>query len=82
MEEIDKKILEFVDELIKQGKVENQLDFCFEIKIIPQQYSMIKTNEKRHFSLKHIQRMIDKFDLNPNFIFSKSNEMFVKKADK
>lgn len=82
MEEIDKKILEFVDELIKQGKVENQLDFCFEIKIIPQLYSMIKNNDKRHFSLKHIQRMIDKFDLNPNFIFSKSAEMFVKKVER
>jgi DNA-binding Xre family transcriptional regulator len=72
---IDKKILELIDYMIYNKHVRAVKHFCSEVEMLEQTISKIK-NGKAHFTTLHIESICRKFDVNANWIFNDSENIF------
>lgn len=75
MIEIDKKLLYLIDLLIFNKRVSSIADFCDEISMRPQNITKIK-NGNCHFTVEQIYNIIEKFAVNPNWVFSDDSNIF------
>lgn len=75
MQTTDKKILRLIDVLIFQNKVNREVDFCKEIGILQQTVSKIKKGDT-HFTVKHIETICNKYNVNANWIFGLDKKVF------
>ncbi|MBP1222600.1 helix-turn-helix domain-containing protein [Flavobacterium sp. 1355] len=75
MQKTDQRILRLIDVLIFQNKVNREIDFCREINILPQTVSKIKKGTN-HFTVTHIENIIEKYNVNANWIFGLDKKVF------
>jgi hypothetical protein len=75
MQKTDQRILRLIDVLIFQNKVNREIDFCREINILPQTVSKIKKGTN-HFTVTHIENIIQKYNVNANWIFGLDKKVF------
>lgn len=77
MIEINKRVFLIIDELKRLGIIDFDNDFCEAIGLLKQNLSNIK-KERMNFNLKHVNNIIKKYNVNPNYIFGLDNKMFQK----
>lgn len=71
----DIRIFELVRFLIFRQKIKTMAEFCREINMSKSTISKIKEGSA-HFTICHIESIIEKYDVNANWIFGKSNKLF------
>lgn len=79
----DKKILELTEFLKTTNVVNSDKEFCEIIEIDPGNFAKIKKsenypNQSYHFTPLHIENVCKKLNLNANWIFGLSEEMYLK----
>lgn len=75
MQNTDKRILRLIDVLIFQNKASRDADFCREIQLLPQTLSKIRKGTN-HFTVTHIENIIQKYNVNANWIFGTDKKVF------
>ena len=75
MNTIDKKILELIDYMIYHKHVRSVRKFCAEIEMLEQTITKIKKGTA-HFTALQIESICRKFDVNANWIFNDSENIF------
>lgn len=75
MKEVNQRIFLFIAALKQTGVIEFESDFCDAIGMKKQNLNNIK-NGLNFFTVKHINSMISKFNLNPKYAFGLEKNMF------
>ena len=75
MKNPDQRILRLIDYLKFENKILNTSDFCNEIKMPKQNISKIKKGTS-HFTVKNIEAICLKYNVNANWIFGIENKVF------
>ncbi len=71
----DKRILRLIDLLIFQKKINSTKEFCTEIEILNQTVSKIKKGDN-HFTVSHIKKICNIYNVNANWVFGFENAVF------
>ncbi|UAB85722.1 hypothetical protein INR75_06830 [Zunongwangia sp. SCSIO 43204] len=71
----DKKMIELIDILKASGKIRFQSEFCRAVDILPQVLNNVK-NSTNHFTPVHIENACKKYNINANWIFGLTDEIF------
>lgn len=71
----DKTILRLIELLKFQNKITTAKNFCEVIEMQPGTISKI-SNGKSHFTVEQIDKICQKFKVNPNFIFGYETQVF------
>lgn len=71
----DQAIFDLIATLISQGRVDNTADFCDQVGMHKQSITEIKKGI-RHFNVKQIGEICDRFNVNANYIFGFSGNKF------
>tara|TARA_R110000868_G_scaffold115_1_gene1181 strand:+ start:1972 stop:2250 length:279 start_codon:yes stop_codon:yes gene_type:complete len=77
MNPTDAKILELSAILKQLGLVKSQAEFCREIGFMRQNVRKVKSGEA-HFSLEHLAMICKVYNVDANYIFSRSASPFLK----
>ena len=75
MNTIDKKILQLIELLMFEKEVLSIRDFCKHIEMLEQTVTKIKKGTA-HFTVLQIESICRKFNVNANWIFNDSKNMF------
>lgn len=79
MMDTNKKLIRLIDLLIFEKKVKSSAEFCRRIGIQPQTLTKIK-NGTHHFRVVYVERACKQFNVNANWIFGCSDEVYNEKG--
>ena len=71
----DRKILNLIEILKEKGVITYNTEFCDAIGLLKQNLQNIKTG-RNHFTPEHIEQIVKRFQVNANWIFGASDEVF------
>jgi len=77
----DKKLIELIELLVYQKKYKSIRSFCIENEILEQTVSKIKAGTN-HFTVLQIENICKKYNVNFNWVFGLSKEMYNKTENK
>ena len=72
----DTKILDLIDYLKYRKIISSNKDFCNKVEMIDSTISKIKLG-KAHFTVQHIEKICQVFNVNANWIFGQETDMFL-----
>ena len=75
MNAIDLRMLELLQILKATGKIRFKKQFCDGVGMLKQNLIRIEKGE-RHFTQDHIKRAVENFNVNANWIFGVSKELY------
>jgi hypothetical protein len=76
MEEVDERVLAFVEALKKVGSFEFECDFADSIGMQKQNIGKVR-RKQTHFTIKHIDTIRKVYNGNPNWFFGVEKNMFL-----
>lgn len=79
MDKIDDQILKLIELLKSNEVIRFDVEFSSAIGLRKQNLSLIRAG-KTHFTITHLQNIIDRFGVNPSWIFGQSEKVFNKIA--
>lgn len=77
MDEIDERIFELIELLKTTGEVASDYNFAQLINRVPQHINNVKRYERRHFTLKDVYTICERFNVNPSWILGFEKKMFI-----
>lgn len=79
----DKKILDLAEILKSNQQISTDKEFCEILEIDPRNYVKVKKgdaySQRYHLTPLHIENVCKKLNINANWIFGLSTEMYIKK---
>ncbi|WP_445454063.1 hypothetical protein [Flavobacterium sp. 25HG05S-40] len=76
MDEVDQRVLEFMEMLKSVRAIEFDSDFCAAIGMLKQNLGKVKRKES-HFRIEHIHMIRKVYNGNPNWFFGVENNMIL-----
>ena len=76
MREIDLLIFSIIEDLKKKGTITYDTDFCELVELKKQNFQRIKKGDV-HFTVKHIDNLTKKFNVDPRYLFGYSDKMYM-----